>query len=181
MSDDKGQFDLLIEGARSYPQALAALNEFQTSVIHSCRTALDSELPKISTAMRIKLSREDLRDRIRPRKTEIPDGAFAAIGLVINRDTPEGWRQYYHIVWDKDWFGASSSIRFKDKSVAMKVSKALNEAQPKSPYLVHLDDEKEACLTRRATAEEMAQLPGILQDLFREWARLWEKIGGLQS
>ena len=183
MTDNQiqSEYALLIEGARSYPQALAALSEFQLLVVDACRKALESELPKISAAMGIKLSRADLAERIRPRKTENPDGVYASLGVVINRDTTEGWRQYYHVVWEKGGLGASSSIWFKDKTLALKVCNNLKKAQPKPTYSIDLDEEKEVYLMRRATPEEMAQLPGILQDLFREWTRLWQRIGGFQA
>ena len=182
MTENQSQteYPLLIEGARSYPQALAALSEFQILVVDACRKALESELPKISTAMGIKLSREDFDVRIRPQKMENSDGENASLGLRIIRDT-EGWRQYHHLVWEKDGLGASSAIWFQDKTLAMNVSNALKKAGPKPPYVVDLDDSRAAFLMRRVTAEEMAQLPGILQELFREWTRLWQRIGGLKS
>ncbi len=182
MTDNQSQTEhpLLIEGARSYPQALAALSEFQLLIVDMFRKALQSELPKISAAMGVKLSREDLDVRIRPQKMENSDGENASLGLRIIRDT-EGWRQYYHLVWEKDGLAASSAIWFQDKTMAMKVSSSMKKATPKPPYVVDLEDARVAYLLRRITAEEMAQLPGILQELFREWVRLWQRIGSLKS
>lgn len=179
-NQSQSEYPLLIEGARSYPQALAAISEFQTQVVAACQEALESELPKISSAMGIALSGKDLLLRIRPRKTEKPDGVYASLGFLINRDKTEGWRQYYHVVWGKDGLRAASSIWFKDETLATKVSDALKKAQPRLPYFVELE-EGEASLMRRATAEEMAQLSRIQQELFHEWTRLWQRIGGLKS
>lgn len=172
---------LLVEGGRSYHQALAALSEFQQLVLDTCRKALEGELPKISIAMGITLSRSDLKVRVRPRKIDNADGETASLGVYIDHRMTEGWRQYYIVFWEKDVLGASSSVLFKDTTLALKVSNAMKKAEPKPEYSLDLTDENELYLMRLVTPDEMEQLPEILRELFREWTRLWQRIGGLNS
>jgi hypothetical protein len=181
MTDYQGQPDsaLLREGAKSYPQALAALSEFRNEVMTACRKAVESELASISRTIGVKLSRVDLVDRIEPFSLEKADGENASIGLRIKQDS-EGWRQYFHLIWYKDGLGASSSIWFRDKTLATKVFEALRTAQPNPPYSLDLEEEDEVYLMRRITSDEMARLQEILQELNREWVRLWQSVGGLK-
>jgi len=178
--------ELLIQGGKSYPQALAALSEFGRLVLETCRTAFDEELANISRAMGVRISRNDLRNRRRPDRLErlsTPHGGDASLGIRIWRDS-EGWRQYCHLVWwtdnTADNVGASASIWFKDTSLAIIACNALKGVPPTTSYLVDRE-ENEVRLLRRIAPPDMAQLPTIFRELNREWARLWRAAGGLKQ
>lgn len=174
---------LLVEGAKSYPEALAAISEFRNAVVTQCQDAVNSQLAEVAKALDVAISRKDVRERRRPERLDTvngPDGETASLGVVIRNDV-QGWRLYYHLNWlNGSDLDVSASCRFlKNPIIAAKVCAALKKAKPKQPYLVEQEYE-EVCLTRRIVPDDMAHLSMFFQDLIREWTRLFQCIGGVK-
>src|ERR1700687_1137935 len=123
--------ELLIEGARSYPEALAALSEFRRTIHSAWREGLESRLSEVSTAMGLELEPRQVLDYANPdslRSAEI-NGEFAALGLQIKE---AAWTFYFYLVWWKG-FRATISIWFKDQAMASAVFAEIKKVEGSYP------------------------------------------------
>src|SRR5689334_18107049 len=94
-SDD--QHALMIAGAKSYPQALAALNEFRRLTVDRCTAAMQNILPDLAAAIGLSLPVRDLFPYTRPdslSSSEI-DGDFGMLGAAIQEANEVWWLGCY--------------------------------------------------------------------------------------
>ena len=59
---------LLVEGMKSYPKALGALNEFGRLVVSTIREVVIEDLDDLSTAMGVNLPDDDVSGYVRPKE-----------------------------------------------------------------------------------------------------------------
>src|ERR1700733_1522918 len=92
---------LLIEGMRSYPKALGALNEFGRLVHSTIREAVVEELGSLSTAVGLRLTENDLGDYVRPSRLGSFDPKNVSVGVKVDRMAGSGWSLYFVLFWSK--------------------------------------------------------------------------------
>ncbi|MGA2267825.1 MAG: hypothetical protein ABSH44_05070 [Bryobacteraceae bacterium] len=167
---------LLIEGARSYPEALAALSEFRRTIHTAWRDGLESRLGEVSAAMGLDLEPAQIADYANPdslRSAEI-DGEFAALGLQIKE---AAWTLYFYLVWWKG-FSANVSIWFKDPAMASAVFTVIKKVQGSYPAGL---ENKEVFISRSLAPEEAGGIEVVVCEMIQEWCRLWLRVGGLRQ
>lgn len=183
MQKQQVENELLIEGAKSYPQALAALSEFRRGTFEAIREILKPSLSEVGKALGIaNLRYAEVVNRARPDELGGSiDGEEAALGVVIRREKEEGWRQYYHFRWDKEYgFYFSISIRFGNSKRASELAERFTQTNSKN--MIGFDPEdRELWLLRTIHPEEMEQIGDIVRDVVREWIVIWKKLGGLRA
>jgi hypothetical protein len=170
---------LLVEGARSYPQALAALSEFRRLVVEECRAALSGQLQNIASAMAVPLSPKDVVPWTRPDSlsASLIDGDSGGLGVKLPGPGFH-WGLYTYLTWGAGSLRAVDSIWFKDASWAERTYAAFLRQKPAYPMNL---DSKEVMLVRKISAEDMSQLSDILRNLNEEWKRLWKRVGSLKQ
>lgn len=170
--------NLLVEGTKSYPKALGALNEFSRLVISHIRNAVLEEIGSLSAAMDIEITDGDLADYVRPNKLSSFDSKNVYLGVSVDRYTEAGWLLYFVLDWSKAEVRVSVSIWIKDGDVANAVFAALNAPPSKE---VALDSGHEVAISRAILPENAEELPATVRELVGEFSKRWSKAGGLQK
>ena len=93
---------LLVEGMKSYPRALAAMNEFWRLVVSSIRKVVIEDLDNLSSAIGVRLAEGEVGDYVRPNKLTAFDPEDAVLGVRIDRREKSGWGLYFFLWWSKD-------------------------------------------------------------------------------
>jgi hypothetical protein len=168
---------LLAEGMRSYPKALAALNEFGRMVVSIVRAVVAEELASLSAAMRVELMEDELSDYVRPNRLAIPNPKDAILGVKIDRIGKSGWGLYSYLWWSKGVTKLSVSIWLRDGDAAESILAAFRKIQPTTP--VEIDGGHEVYISRTLVPEDAEQLSAVLQGLSRDFSELWSKVSGL--
>jgi hypothetical protein len=181
--------ELLVEGSKSYPQALAALREFRELVWTTVRTAVRNDLNLIAKSLGIEIAASEIATRARPDElgsTEI-DGENANLGVVIRREKKEGWNLYYTLCWSVEEedapFYFAASIWFKQSALGDKAYRAIQKTRTSLPVLYEDYENKgsEVIMKRKLASEDMAQLPSVVSEVIREWAKAWSQVGGVEA
>lgn len=184
MTKNEHGSELLVEGAKSYPQALAAIREFRELVWTTVRTAVKNDLNLITKSLRIEITTSEIATRARPDElgsAEI-DGENASLGVVIRREKKEGWNLYFTLCWyveEEDApFYFAASIWFKQSALGDKAYRAVQKTRTSLPVLY---EGSELIMKRKLASEDMAQLPSVVSEVIREWAKVWSQIGGMEA
>jgi hypothetical protein len=180
-ADKKSEYALLIEGAKSYPQALAALSEFRALVVDECRRAFEADITSLSKALGVNISGKDLLERYRPDNPKGADAMNAEIGIRIDRGR-EGWKLRYSLTWTKNprpelW--AQLLVR-TGRDRAHSIGKALDLVQRKPQFDAGVDGSI-IYVSRRITPDQMKDLPQIFHALNLEGVRIWQAVGGFKK
>ncbi len=177
---NKSTGGLLIAGARSYPQALAAISEFCREVQTVFRTTLNNEIASIAEAMALRITRAEIKNYAWPESfTKEIDGEWATLGVKIDRSKKEGWTQSYFQEWYEGEAFVTAQITFIDRTVAKKVYDRLQQIKGKKSRLgfqrgMHI------FVTQKISPDEMSRLDKVLGELNQEWTALWKQVGGLK-
>jgi hypothetical protein len=170
---------LLVEGLRSYPQALGALNEFARLVTSAIRDVVVQELPSLCAATHLDLKQEEVGDHVRPNKLSIPNPTDPILGARIDRIGKSGWGLYFYLWWSKGGTRLSASVWLRDTSVAESVFLALKDLN--STANIELDAGHEVYVSQALLPDDAEQqMPTILRKLIREFSALWTQVGGLE-
>lgn len=92
--------ELLIEGAKTYPQALAALSEFRRLVVAACEEAFAPGLNDLSKALGLPLPQSQLKPYTNPDSLGASkiDGDFGSLGVKLKEETNQSG-QYCYLLW----------------------------------------------------------------------------------
>lgn len=170
---------LLVEGMRSYPKALGALNEFGDLVISRIQEVVADELGSLSTAVGVSFAQDDLGPYRRPNRLGGLDPKNISLGIKIDRIAKSGWALFFVLWWWNGEVRPSVSIWLKDHDLAESTFTALRKFQSRTP--MELDSGHEISLSRALAPDNAERLPEILRELIQEFSDLWSKAGGLGS
>jgi hypothetical protein len=173
---------LLTEGANSYPQALAALSEFRKLVLYACREAFEKDLVNLSSALGVRISRQELLDRRWPDSPDGADAVNAELGIRLDRRR-EGWRLYYCLAWRKSlkpelWL--QLVVRFTGRDRTPAFYDALDKARRKTLYKIDVEGSR-VYVSYLTKPDQMSELSQILHGLNQECIRFWRAVGGLKK
>jgi hypothetical protein len=172
---------LLAVGARSYPEALAAISEFCREIQAVLRTSLNNDLASLAKAMAIKMEKAEIKNYASPDSfTKDISGEWAALGVKIDRSKKEGWTQLYFHEWDEGETFVAAKIHFIDGIVAKRVYDRLSKVQSNTSEL-GFNQWFELFIRREISHQEMDQLGEITGEVIREWSALWRRAGGLKQ
>ena len=168
---------LLIAGAKSYPEAFAVLEEFRLSAQQIVESEVEGRKRAIAKLFAIPIDAFEIRPRFRPPQIGSKNKMWASIGVAIRRDEC-GWRQYHHLHWEGSAFGFFSSIRFpKDEARGERVWRNLRDLKPKLPLGF---ENREVYICREIDPKDMARMAEVVGKVIDEWIRLWQKGGSLK-
>lgn len=170
---------LLVEGMKSYPRALAAMNEFWRLVVSNIRKVVIEDLDNLSSAIGVRLAEDEVGDYVRPSKLTAFDPEDAALGVRIDKIGKSGWGLYFYLWWSKDQPNLSVSIWLKDSDIAQSMVKAFKKFSPTTR--LELGGGREVYISRVIEPNKADQLPVILRELDQEFSKLWKKSGGLHT
>jgi hypothetical protein len=173
---------LMIEGAKTYPQALAALSEFRNLFVYACREVFEADLTSLSNALGVRISREEILNRLRPDSPDGADAVNAEVGIRVDRRR-EGWRLYYSLAWwktSKPELWVQLIVRFTGRDRAAAFCTPLKKAQLKTLYHVGVEGSS-VYVSYQMKPEQMSELPRILHGLNQESVRIWRSVGGLKK
>jgi hypothetical protein len=159
---------LLIEGMKSYPKAVAALNDFVRLVISTIRDVVLEERENLSTAVGFEMKEQDLDDYPRPNE--------ALLGVSINRIQKCGWGIYFYVWWSKTGPEFGISIYLRDPVVADSILTAFMKA---GGPRVQSHDSHEMFVSRPLVPDKAAELPDSIRELTQAFGDLLIKAGGL--
>ena len=74
------QTGLLVEGMKSYPKALGALNEFGRLVVSTIREVVIEDLDNLASAIGISLREDEVGDYVRPNRLAMSNPKDAVQG-----------------------------------------------------------------------------------------------------
>jgi len=172
--------ELIKAGAKSYPQAFAALCEFCRMTANMLRLSVEQNLGQMSKSMALgTLSPSDLRGRANPSSihpdAQASDGIEAKIGFTLWGDPV--WRQYYFVTWGKNGLSLSASIKFlKNSDANDKVSTALH-AHGFEKKIYHNSNRVGIFCT--INPDELVDLPKHMNALLIDWSTFWNSVGGI--
>jgi hypothetical protein len=172
---------LLAAGAKSYPEALAAISEFCREIQTVLRTSLSNDLASLAKAMAIKMEKAQIKNYATPDSfTKDISGEWAALGVKIDRrNKPEGRTQIYFHEWDEGETFVTAKITFTDRVVAKRVYDRLSKVQRNTSEL-GFNQWFELFIRREISPQEMDRLGEITGEVNREWSALWKRAGGLK-
>ena len=168
---------LLVEGMKSYPKALGALNEFGRLVVSTIREVVIEDLDDLSTAMGVNLPDDDVSGYVRPNRLANSNPKDAILGAVIDRIGTLGWGLYFYLCWSKGQPKLCVCIWLKDSNIALSIITAFKKLSSAIP--VELDAGHEVYISQVIAPDDADQLPVVLRKLDREFSELWKKAGGL--
>jgi hypothetical protein len=168
---------LLAEGIKSYPKALAAMNEFVRLVTSAVREAVLEDLDDLSSAMGVRVAEEELVEYVRPNKLTSSDSKEAILGAKIDRIGNSGWGIYFYLWWSKAEPQISASIWLRDAAIAESLFKAFKKMA--GTTRVELYGSREVYISRELKPDDAGQLSDSIRELTQKFSELWTKAGGL--
>lgn len=170
---------LLEEGARSYLGAMTALVAYQKEVQKKCRAVMEDCLKDYAFALKVSLRSDEIQEVAYPSITKW-EGNWWSLGVkIVRKDIPrisywesgcclqyESARGLY--CWIGEYFtpkGLAESLYSKFHRVNSRVIAEGNDVWLESGLKV----------------EETPALEENLEKLFRQWAELWTKVGGIKE
>jgi hypothetical protein len=157
------QTGLLVEGMKSYPKALGALNEFGRLVVSTIREVVIEDLDNLASAIGISLREDEVGDYVRPNRLAMSNPKDAVLGTRIDRIGQSGWGLYSYLYWSKGQPKLSVSIWLRDSTVAQSIVTAFKKLSPTTP--VELDAGREVYISRALASDNPDQLPVVLRAL----------------
>lgn len=183
MNADEPASELLIAGAKSYPQVLLALNEFCSRIVRIVEDAVRQDLDELAKSMTINFSAADVKQRFRPDGFHYGEiQGEARIGVAIRQAKAEGWNLYLEFYWEDDDFGFAVRISNKDAIQESKMIAAFRNSIQKVPGGYQAAVKGTGLLMCRPIGvDEMSDLPKIVRDTIVEWCAVWKRIGGVKQ
>jgi hypothetical protein len=172
---------LLVAGAESYSEALAAISEFCREVQTLWLSALVSDLAEMSAAMGVALDRAEIKNYAWPDSfVKNIDGAWAALGAKIDREKKEGWKQLFYLEWEDGRNYVTMLIAFRDPDVAGRVFDHLQKFQKTSKPVI-MSHKNGVFIQQEILANRMQDFGKLTRGIDREWIGLWKRAGGLRK
>lgn len=169
--------DFVAAGGRSYPEALAAVNEFRVTVHHLIREIVEQNLKAVGNSMGVELSRNQIEDYAKPFELGPSiDWADVNIGVRIKNDEPR-WRQYFCLGWERGRRYSSASILVQDVALAEKIYNAMVNTERN--FHIGLD-KREVYVTADIKSDEASEIKNSLRTVIQEWIALWKRVGALR-
>ncbi|HET9283063.1 MAG TPA: hypothetical protein VFR24_13975 [Candidatus Angelobacter sp.] len=133
MSDNRQQNanELLIEGAKTYPQALAALSEFRRLVVAACEEAFTPNLSELSKYLGLPLPKNQLKQYTRPDSLGASriDGDFGSLGVKLVEEAEQSG-QYCYLLWRGGKLYGVVDIWVNNKPVSLAIFSAFQKLNP---------------------------------------------------
>jgi hypothetical protein len=168
---------LLVEGMKSYPKALAALNEFVSSVISTIREVLTEDANNLSDAVGVKVTDEGLADDVRPSRLGRSGSGDKMIGVKFDKRPETGWSLYFYVWWSRAAeFGIS--LYFNNAQVAASVLNSLAKA---SAGKCRTQGSRELYFSRPLTTNESSEFREIVRGSVQDFSAVLSKAGGLKK
>jgi hypothetical protein len=167
---------LLIEGLKSYPKAVAALNEFVSSVISTIREVLTEDADDLSDAVGIKVTDEGFDDDVRPCRLGRSGSEDKRIGVKFKR--PETvWSLHFYVEWSRAAeFGIA--LYFNSPQVAASVLDSLDKA---SGGRCRTQGNRELYFSRPLALNESSEFKEIVRESVQDFSTVLSKEGGLEK
>jgi hypothetical protein len=170
----------LIEGAKFYPQTLVAISEFYRLVQDTWRETVSKSLPKLASAMGEKLSPQMIKPYADPADIG-KGGTWFGLGVKITKKS--SWTQLYYLEWssppeEQASFTAAACIGFGNTESASRAFDALEKHQ-RTKYPISRN--KNEIYIWQPISSERDAIPEVLEEVSREWIRLWREAGGLPT
>jgi hypothetical protein len=189
MNADGHARELLIAGAKSYPQVLLALNEFSKHIFGIVEEAVSRDRDEIAESMTIKISAGDVKPKFKPDGFHYGEiqGEEVRIGVVIMQEKAQGWKLNFEFYWEncdeKDCnFGFMVRVNNKYPIQKEKMIEAFKKSTGKLPDVYKSPVVETSLRMRRLISpDEMGKLPNIVREAIVEWCAVWERIGGLKQ
>lgn len=177
-SHDHQGTDLLVAGARYYPQAFVAIREYRRNIREAWRTVLESRLGKISKVMAISLDSDKLIDHAIPEsfRSSHASADWAQLGLKIK--TPQ-WRIYFLVEFEEEKTYMWIQLRVAGEDKAQAVYEMLMK-RLRRPFEIH-HKKSVLALYREISPDQMRHLEKACAQICDEWCFLWKGSGGLNK
>jgi hypothetical protein len=180
-ADATPERQLLEEGAESYVAAVSAILTFRREVQARCRRVVDKRLREYGGALGARVDRSQFADAEWP-KAGAWAGDWASVGLEIKKVGKAGVSLYHNLDWqlgtDGKWTVAANAsiwLPFQER-----VAELRDAFRPHPPELTFWEYGDEMGFTRPVPRTEMATFEVRLDEVFGEWIKLWQRVGGLK-
>ncbi len=167
---------LLVEGGKSYLDALIAMRRFGEATVTTCRRVLERNISELSNRSGVSFLSSEIADRFRPDQLSGGfRGDFASLGVkVIN--AAKRCRLYTCVNWLPEELNASVSFCVGTSEGASAIYSRLRRYEPE----VGLEG-NELYLNKKLAPEDMQQLGRILALLSNRWCGALKANGGLMK
>lgn len=167
--------ELLIEGIKSYPQALVAIREFRDALEAICRDAVRDNLPLIANSMDI-IPLDEIEPDTWPTKISACDGKWAKVGVRMKIRNGGQMELGYSVEWNDGTPCLVASIWFSENETADRALAALKRGVPGVQADVQ---KKQVYLWKNLTPSEVGEIRETMVELIQEWSGAWRQIGGV--
>ena len=177
--------ELLVEGMRSYPLAVLAMDEFCRLLEAEIREALKRSRTEIQDSIKFKLPLDAVRSYRRPERMAAD---FVRNRVAVGVSMPVGIagckRHTIDLEWNQDTDTGEflpsvvASLLFAERETAKRIEVALKQASPDGNFG---ETHKKAFLLRELQSDDIEKLPHLIDAMIKEWCAAWRKTGGLQK
>ncbi len=173
--------ELLVEGIRSYLQALVAISEFRRLVEDKFHRAVDERRDSIAASLKVQIGPDAIQPYCFPDKPGREfRGDWAAIGVrIIPIEVGVCKEHTYYLGWWRDQAGPVAgifaSIRFSERSIAERAMSSLQKTGMAPPEL----SKTTISQWRKLEFNDIEQLQERIEKLLGEWCEAWRGAGGL--
>jgi hypothetical protein len=172
---------LLKEGAKSYPDAIVALNAFRRDVYKCCREVVVGQLTSLGKSIGVTISREhDVEDYDR----SDPDDVELSV-RVRNAEMNEAGVEFYAGLawWEEEAegtvFATYAGFWIGSRRVRDRLRMAFNEASKDSADFIWEDDG--VYIERKLNPDEAGSFQAALTELVGKWITLGKKRGSIMN
>jgi hypothetical protein len=184
ISEEQGQRQFLVQGARSYLDAVTAVTEYRRLVHKKCRNTLEQHLATYSAALGppIELAPNHLFEVTNP-SPEKWNGTGADLSVITrNHDNPPGvswWYAFASLTWDETsssspWFGVCVGLGLSSKKMAATMHRKMQGVCAAELW------ELEVGIAQELAPEDSADFESRLDELLTKWIAALKQIGGFK-
>ena len=170
---------LLSAGAKSYPQALEAINEFGLSVLEVVEKVANQRKTSLAKTFSVPIDELKITRRVRPNRLGFSGSVSFSIGIAV-KPSKLGWKQYHNFHWEDSVFGFGSSIKFLGGGAESATRNTYTRLAAFHPKWTLGVAKGELYLWRVLKPVQMAEAEELIGEVIDEWTRLWKKGGGLK-
>lgn len=177
--NDKG---LLVEGARSYLEAMTAMVHYQQEIQKRCRGVMAGYLGEYASTLGVGLESGDIQDMAWP-ETKQWEGNHASIGARIAKSEVipgiRWWEAYCCLEWQSEEpkFWCYIGEWFPTRKLATGLYERFHRLNAQGLWAGGRD----LGICTSVKPEEAGSLEEILEDLALKWIKLWKKVGGMKG
>lgn len=169
--------ELLIEGIKSYPQALVAIREFRDALEALCRDVVRDNLALITDSMTM-IPLDEIEPDSRPAKISECDGKWATVGVRMRVRNGGPIELGYSVEWNDGTPCLVASIQFSESETADLALATLKRGVPGIQAAVH---KKQAYSWRDLTPSDVREMREKMVELIQEWSGAWRQVGGVMK